>query len=253
MAAGTIRNAVNQMLAAGSWENKKKSGNLLKKKDAELTPQERMIQDFKEQLEANRESEKYNQIYTKLMSGQDLTREELDRLKQKDPKAYMEYKADKMEQKAYERRLRNCKTKEEAERLHVNKMNGKLSELKSVVNNPNIPKSEKVKAAKRILGDTRRTVQVYHDFTKSAAFGQLPTEEEVRRAKHLQAEEKEAEISSDNKEQPEYETDDSGVAQELTEDKDTAKVEKKILEEMLELEEKHFGEQKKAVQIDVSL
>ena len=96
-------------------------------------------------------------------------------------------------------------------------------------------------------------MQVYHDFTKSAAFGQLPTEEEVRRAKHLQAEEKEPEISSDNKDQPEYETDDSGEAQELTEDKDTAKVEKKILEEMLELEEKHFGEKKKAVQIDVSL
>ena len=50
MAAGTIRNAVNQMLAAGSWENKKKSGNLLKKKDAELTPQERMIQDLRNSL-----------------------------------------------------------------------------------------------------------------------------------------------------------------------------------------------------------
>ena len=67
---------------------------------------------------------------------------------------YMEYKADRMEQEAYEKKLKNCKTKEEAERLHVNRMNGKLSELKSIVNNPNIPKSEKLKEAQSILGDT---------------------------------------------------------------------------------------------------
>ena len=35
-----------------------------------------------------------------------------------------------MEQEAYERRLERCKTKEEAQRLQVNEMNGNLAELK---------------------------------------------------------------------------------------------------------------------------
>ena len=32
------------------------------------------------------------------------------------------------------------------------RMNGNLAELKSIVNNPNIPKSEKLKEAQRIMG-----------------------------------------------------------------------------------------------------
>ena len=44
------------------------------------------------------------------------TSSEEDAIRQKDPKAYMEYKAARMEQEAYERRLERCKTKEEAQR-----------------------------------------------------------------------------------------------------------------------------------------
>ena len=67
-------------------------------------------------------------------------------------------------------------------------MNGKLSELKSIVNNPNIPKSEKLKEAQRILGDTTKTAQIFHTFTKSAEFKEMPTEEEVMETKQAEAE-----------------------------------------------------------------
>ena len=243
MLAGTVRNAVNQIQMINKWKSKKNSGNILQheKKNTEMTPEERMLQHYKEQLEVNRESEEYSRIYNKLMSGQDLTSEELDKLKQKNPKAYLEYKADRMEQEAYERRLRNCKTKEEAERLHVNKMNGKLSELKSVVNNPNISKSEKMRVAQGILGDTTRMIEVYHVFTKSAEFRELPTEKETMKYRRLQPEMQEAESNEFKEESTEH----VDIAEEA---------EKKILEEMFELEEKHFGgERKKTVRIDVSL
>jgi hypothetical protein len=138
----------------------------------------------------------------------------------------MEYKADRMEQEAYEKKLKNCKTKEEAERLHVNRMNGKLSELKSIVNNPNITKSEKLKEAQRIMCDTTKIAQVFNAFTKSAEFKDIPTEEEVSEAKQMEA--------------------DSHYSEALEN-------EKKVLEEMFEIEKNHLVELKNTVKIDVSL
>ena len=181
MIAGTIRDAVNQMQLKNKWEQKKSSGNVLKKEksNVEMSQEERMIQDFQKQLEQDRESSAYSQIYNKIASGQDLTPEEEEQLRQKDPRTYSEYKADKMEQEAYERKLRECKTKEEAQRLQVNKMNGKLAELKNIVNNPNIPKGEKMKEAQRIMGDTYRTAKIFNEFTSSKEFQDLPTDEEL--------------------------------------------------------------------------
>ena len=114
MIAGTIRNAVNQMQLVNDWEQKKATGDVVKKQEGmTVTSQEEsMIQHFREQLERDKESSAYSQIYNKIASGQELTASEEDAIRQKDPKAYMEYKAARMEQEAYERRLERCKTKE---------------------------------------------------------------------------------------------------------------------------------------------
>ena len=189
MITGTIYNAGKMLEMTQKWEQKKASGNILKKEDTLLSPEEQQIRAFEEQLEKNREGSEYSTIYAKIQSGRKLSPEEEDKLREKDPKMYMEYKAEQIEQEAYEKRLKNCKTKEEAEKLHVNRLNGKLSELKSIVNNPNIPKSEKTEV------DTNS----------------------------------------------------------VQNNSDALETEKKILEEMFELEKKHLGETKKAAQIDVVL
>lgn len=272
MISGTIYNAGKMLEMTQKWEQKKSSGNILKKETHELTPQERQLQMYQEQLEKEREGNEYSAIYAKIQSGQELSPAEEDKLRAKDPKMYMEYKADKMEQEAYEKRLRNCKTKEEAERLHVNRMNGKLSELKSIVNNPNIPKSEKLKEAQRILGDTTKTAQVFHTFTKSTEFKELPTEEEVMKANRAEAEMKEEQFIGDSHEDAvegtTYDAENMETTEIFEEDvntpihneiKNTAyqgnalETEKEILEEMFDLEKKHFGENSKTVRIDVSL
>ena len=162
------------------WEQKKSSGNILKKEVKELSPEEQQLKMYQEQLEREREGNEYSSIYAKIQSGQELSPAEEDKLRAKDPKMYMEYKADRMEQEAYEKKLKNCKTKEEAERLHVNRMNGKLSEHDNIVDN-----------AGSTMKDTQHSVAL--------------------------------------------------------------ETEKKVLEEMFELEKNHFGESKKAVKIDVSL
>lgn len=246
MISGTIYNAGKMLELTQKWEQKKNSGNIVKRQEKELTPEERQLQNYQEDLERMREGNEYSAIYAKIQSGQDLSPAEEDKLRARDPKLYMEYKADKMEQEAYEKRLKNCRTKEEAQKLHVNRMNGKLSELKSIVNNPNIPKSEKIKEAQRILGDTNKTVQVFQEFAKSAEFKELPTEEEIMKAKQAEAEYNEEKVSFDSNTEDEMKKQ-GDVAT------DISASDKKILEEMYELEKKHFGEEKKTVKIDVAL
>ena len=247
MIAGTIYNAGKMLEMTQKWEQKKASGNILKKEEKVLSAEEQQLKMYQEQLEREREGNEYSSIYAKIQSGQELSPAEEDKLRAKDPKMYMEYKADRMEQEAYEKKLKNCKTKEEAERLHVNRMNGKLSELKSIVNNPNIPKSEKLKVAQRILGDTTKTAQIFHTFTKSAEFKKLPTEEPVN-AESANETEAAQDISEGGNT-----IDDTGNTMKDIRQSEALEVEKKVLEEMVELEKKHFGESKKTVKIDVSL
>ncbi len=246
MISGTIYNAGKMLELTRQWEQKKNSGNIVKRQEKELTPEERQLQNYQEDLEKMREGNEYSAIYAKIQSGQDLSPAEEDKLRARDPKLYMEYKADKMEQEAYEKRLKNCRTKEEAQKLHVNRMNGKLSELKSIVNNPNIPKSEKIKEAQRILGDTNKTVQVFQEFAKSAEFKDLPTEEEITKAKQAEAEYNEENLSVDSNAEGEMREQSESTT-------DISASDKKILEEMYELEKKHLGEEKKTVKIDVVL
>jgi len=254
MIAGTIRNAVNQMQLVNDWEQKKATGNVVKKQEGmTVTSQEEsMIQHFREQLEQDKESSAYSQIYNKIASGQELTASEEDAIRQKDPKAYMEYKAARMEQEAYERRLERCKTKEEAQRLQVNEMNGNLAELKSIVNNPNIPKSEKLKEAQRIMGNTFRAVESFTRFAKSTEYRDLPTEEEIV---ETSIEKGQVAKYSNDTEMSEQLTADTTVsvdeAAKIVNDSkpdlqlsDVHQIEKDVIEEMKDIEIKHFGEKK---------
>ena len=267
MIAGTIRNAVNQMQLVNDWKQKKATGNVVKKQEGMTvtSQEENMIQHFQEQLERDKESSAYSQIYNKIASGQELTASEEDAIRQKDPKAYMEYKAARMEQEAYERRLERCKTKEEAQRLQVNEMNGNLAELKSIVNNPNIPKSEKLKEAQRIMGNTFRAVETFTKFVKSAEFKDLPTEEDIVEASKSETSVVEELTDAETFEQ----SSDSLISQTTDSVDDDAKIiddskpdaqleevhqiEKDVMEEMKDIEIKHFGEKKSSVRIDITV
>lgn len=230
MISGTIYSTGKMMAMTQKWEQKKATEKILNKETRNLSPEEKQIQFYQQRLEEQKESNKYSSIYAKIQGGQELSPAEEDVLRQHDPQTYMAYKADQAEQKAYEERLRKCKTKEEAERLHVNRLNGKLSELKSIIHNPNIPKSEKLAAAQRILGETTKTVAIYNRFVNSAEFKKLPTEEEI----------KTDDCSNVEKEEVSRLKQDSA-----------AEAEENILGEIFELSEKHFEEPKETRKIDI--
>lgn len=258
MISGSIYNAGKMFEMAQKWEQKKLSGTLLKKAEQELTPEERQLQMYQEQIKQQREGNEYSAIYAKIQSGRDLSLEEEEKIRKKDPRLYMEYKADQMEQEAYKKRLRECKTKEEAEKLHVNRMNGKLAELKSVTNNPYIPKGEKMKEAQRIMGDAIRTAKVFHEFTSSAEFKKLPTdqealevEKEVHSAEDKEPEAEQTESSAESEaseaNQTDFPTGDEASGADQSENKNVPQkegileTEKKILNEMFEWKEKVEG------------
>ncbi len=177
MIAGTIRQNV-QMATMNTLIEEKKTKGFVKKQE-EMTPEERMLEQFKEQAAQNKEAEYTNGIANKVMSGEKLSPEEIEYLQKKNPELLKKYREMQEEMKAYERQLRNCKTKEEVERVRVNKINGYLAQAKSVSNNPVIPKGEKKAILEEIMARLTNMEKVHMKFVKSVEYKELPKEQEI--------------------------------------------------------------------------
>jgi len=164
------------------WQKKQTSGDYTADGKTSLSSS---VQD---QLNSIRESHKdgssqmAGQIELKLMSGKRLTAAEMDYLKEHDPQTYQKAKAIEMEREAYERELKNCKTKEEVERVKAAHAAAALDRVNDIKNNPNIPGGKKLELIKQehakasALDDTIRT------FVKSGEYSKLPTEAERLKA-----------------------------------------------------------------------
>ena len=194
MITGTLYEAGKMMTMQNKWEQKKTTGNVLKKEKRELTPEERQLQDYREQLEETKKGNEYSALYSKIQSGQKLSPAEEDKLKEKDMKSYLEYKANQAEQEAYEERLKRCRTKDEAQRLQTAKMQGNLSKMKNIENDPYISDAEKLKMARIIQGDTTATAKIYEEFTQSEEYEKMPTEGELQQLRKMERDAENAEL-----------------------------------------------------------
>ena len=194
MITGTLYEAGKMMTMQNKWEQKKTTGNVLKKEKKELTPEERQLQTYREQLEETKKGNEYSALYSKIQSGQKLSPAEEDKLKEKDMKSYLEYKAKQAEQEAYEERLKRCRTKDEAQRLQTAKMQGNLSKMKNIENDPYISDAEKLKMARIIQGDTTATAKIYEEFTQSEEFEKMPTEGELQQLRKMERDAENAEL-----------------------------------------------------------
>lgn len=175
---GSVQNAVKLAQLEEDWKRKKEVKKEQKKE--EMTPQMRQLMQYQEEMEQIREGNQMASIDAKLKSGSELTPEEMAYLKEKNPEAYQEYEEVKREQEAYKNQLRNCKTKEEAERVKLSKMGNFMAGAKNISQNPNIPKEKKLKLMEKLLKKTIGVNQVHTEFVKSQEFRNLPTEEEKR-------------------------------------------------------------------------
>lgn len=144
-----------------------------------MDPLVRQLKQYREDAEKMRESNQMASVDAKLKSGEGLTPEEEEYLKQNKPDAYREYQEIRKEREAYKRQLKSCKTKEEVEELKLNKMGNFMAEAKSIANNPVIPKAKKRGLMEKLLKKTMGVQKAHIDFTKTAKYQNLPTEEEL--------------------------------------------------------------------------
>lgn len=182
--SGTIASTVKLQMLNNKWMQKKESGNVLSKQElnerSTWTSEQFMIADFQDQLEHNRETQKRQKIDNKIMSGGSLSPEEISYLEKNDPVALKKYRETKEEKESYKEKLRQCKTKEEVDRVKLQKLGELESSLSSVVNDPTIPKSAKLAKAQEILAKTNNIEAAHLEFVKSADYQCLPTDEEKK-------------------------------------------------------------------------
>lgn len=193
--AGTIKRSVRMAALDQKWQQKKNSFGQDKKKLAEMTAEERQLQDFREQAEQMRKSQKHANIDAKLAAGEELTPEEIEYLRQNNPQALKDYEDTQKERESYKRALRNCRTKEEVERLKYTKMGQFMAEAKKISSNACIPKGKKVALLKRILQQATAVEDEHREFLKTSRYASLPTEEEAREAEKAEKEQREAETT----------------------------------------------------------
>lgn len=182
--SGTIASTVQLQMLNNKWMQKKESGNVLSKQElnerSTWTSEQFMIADFQDQLEHNREAEKRQKIDNKIMSGGSLSPEEISYLEKNDPVALKKYRETKEDKESYKEKLRQCKTKEEVDRVKLQKLGELESSLSSIVNDPAIPKSAKLAKAQEILAKTNNIEAAHLEFVKSADYQSMPTDEEKK-------------------------------------------------------------------------
>lgn len=182
--SGTIASTVQLQMLNNKWMQKKESGNVLSKQElnerSTWTSEQFMIADFQDQLEHNRETQKRQKIDNKIMSGGSLSPEEISYLEKNDPVALKKYRETKEEKESYKEKLRQCKTKEEVDRVKLQKLGELESSLSSVVNDPTIPKSAKLAKAQEILAKTNNIDAAHLEFVKSADYQSMPTDDEKK-------------------------------------------------------------------------
>lgn len=148
-----------------------------KERNQELTREERLLQHYQEQISQMHESNFQQELQAKLDSGQELTPEEEQYLEKVNPDALKEHERLKEEVAAYRKQLQNCRTKKDVEKLKLYKMGQFMSEVKTVSNDPHIPKAKKKAMLEQILKRTYAIEKEHNDYTKTPEYQAKPDKE----------------------------------------------------------------------------
>jgi hypothetical protein len=158
------------------------------------------------------EDKEMQRITNKIYAGGDLTKQEMQYLQKKNPVLYQKMRAMEAEAKQYEEDLKRCKTKDEAQRIKMNRINSSVASIRSVENNPNISDADKLAFAQAEQAKMREIEKITTKFIESGAYAALPTdaekfqtEKELEEAKREELQEAETEKNQETKELQETE------------------------------------------------
>ncbi|SFR69481.1 hypothetical protein [[Clostridium] aminophilum] len=208
---GKIGSYTKQFKMQQKWEQKKTSGNVLSKQSSSVTePQKEyksaagmalaekqandqlLLDQFSEQ-QANRD-EKMEAITNKVMYGNDLTPEEMDYIKEKNPALYRQLMEEEAEAKLVEEKLKHAETKEEAREVIWNETAKAMSVAKTTSSDPHISEADKLAILGKQLRKVKNAAEKMQEFQESGAYEKLPTEVEKDIAERDEKEAKEYEM-----------------------------------------------------------
>ncbi|SES95741.1 hypothetical protein SAMN04487771_100297 [[Clostridium] aminophilum] len=208
---GKIGNYTKQFKMQQKWEQKKTSGNVLSKQSSSVTePQKEyksaagmalaekqandqlLLDQFSEQ-QANRD-EKMEAITNKVMYGNELTPEEMDYIKEKNPALYRQLMEEEAEAKLVEEKLKHAETKEEAREVIWNETAKAMSVAKTTSSDPHISEADKLAILGKQLRKVKNATEKMQEFQESGAYEKLPTEVEKDIAERDEKEAKEYEM-----------------------------------------------------------
>ncbi|MFI3175390.1 MAG: hypothetical protein R3Y53_09385 [Bacillota bacterium] len=125
------------------------------------------------------ESAELQALTAKMKNGEQLTPEEEQYMKSKNPEMYKEAEEIAKESKQYQNALDQAETKEDVDKVKVETLAKYASELKSVENNPYIPDGKKLEIAEKINEQLNVVAKNHTEFVSSEAFDKLPHEANV--------------------------------------------------------------------------
>ena len=160
------------------WEERKNKGysteGLTERQKDNVT----FMQAYKEQQELHPEDKEMQKITNKIYAGSKLTEQEMQYLQKKNPVLYQKMRAIEAEAKQYEEDLKRCKTKDEAQRIKMNKINASVSSIRSVESNPNISDADKLAFAQAEQAKMREIEKITTKFIETGEYAALPTDAE---------------------------------------------------------------------------
>ena len=160
------------------WEKRKQEGFSTDGLTERQKDNVNFINAYKEQQELHPEDKEMQRITNKIYAGSKLTEQEMQYLQKKNPVLYQKMRAIEAEAKQYEEDLKRCKTKDEAQRIKMNKINASVASIRSVESNPNISDADKLAFAQAEQAKMREIEKITTKFVESGAYAALPTDAE---------------------------------------------------------------------------
>ena len=194
MTLGTLQGYTKTLALQTRWNLKRSGGdvNAHTKSLSDMLAKTPAAATAQQQIDEQREngSDKLKDIMEKVYAGKKLTRDEKEYLKAKNPAAYAQIESANQEQKAYERELKRCRTKEDVQRAKALRAGAALTRVNSVLHDPAIPQEKKLET----IGIEKYRLEKLNEseraFVRRGEYGKLPTDAEKSR---VEKEEREAE------------------------------------------------------------
>ncbi|MBQ4103846.1 MAG: hypothetical protein IJC90_05225 [Clostridia bacterium] len=224
------------------WEKRKQEGFSTDGLTERQKDNVNFINAYKEQQELHPEDKEMQRITNKIYAGGKLTEQEMQYLQKKNPVLYQKMRAIEAEAKQYEEDLKRCKTKDEAQRIKMNKINASVASIRSVESNPNISDADKLAFAQAEQAKMREIEKITTKFIESGAYAALPTDAEKFQTEKELEEAKREELQGADTEQTQDSEDIQGTENSKQE---TGEVKTATTEEIAEAVEKLVGKNTK--------